>query len=93
MKVGTNIDDDKRRAGIIRLLINQLIDISINQLIRNAIGPTNKLMVDANQVWETQQAIDWMKDLIEFDPYWIEEPTSCDDIQSHATIAKVRGLN
>lgn len=45
-------------------------------------------MVDANQVWEVQEAIEWMNKLAEFKPIWIEEPTSPDDILGHATIAK-----
>ena len=46
-------------------------------------------MVDANQVWDVEQAIEWMKQLAEFKPLWIEEPTSPDDILGHATISKV----
>lgn len=48
----------------------------------------NKLMVDANQIWEVNEAIDWMKQLAEFKPHWIEEPTSPDDVLGHAKIAK-----
>lgn len=46
-------------------------------------------MVDANQVWSVDEAIDWMKGLAEYKPLWIEEPTSPDDILGHAKIAKV----
>lgn len=45
-------------------------------------------MVDANQVWDVPQAIEWMKNLSEFKITWIEEPTSPDDILGHATISK-----
>ena len=45
-------------------------------------------MVDANQVWDVPQAIEWMKSLAEFQLVWIEEPTSPDDILGHATIAQ-----
>jgi L-fuconate dehydratase len=48
-------------------------------------------MVDANQRWEVQQTIDWMKELADLKPLWIEEPTSPDDVLGHATIAKVSG--
>jgi L-fuconate dehydratase len=44
-------------------------------------------MMDANQVWDVSQAVSWMKELARFDPYWIEEPTSPDDVLGHATIA------
>jgi L-fuconate dehydratase len=44
-------------------------------------------MFDANQVWDVPQAIEWMQDLAKFDPWWIEEPTSPDDVLGHAAIA------
>lgn len=72
MKVGSNIDDDVRRAAI----------------IREEIGDERKLMMDANQKWEVKEAIEHMKVLARFDPWWIEEPTSPDDILGHATIAR-----
>jgi L-fuconate dehydratase len=72
MKVGANLDDDRRRARI----------------IRSEIGPDHMLAVDANQRWDVPVAIAWMRDLAEFDPYWIEEPTSPDDILGHAAIAR-----
>jgi L-fuconate dehydratase len=72
MKVGRDLGDDLRRA----------------RLIREEIGPDRKLMMDANQVWDVDQAIDWMKELAAFDPHWIEEPTSPDDVLGHAKIAQ-----
>src|SRR6185369_15395810 len=72
MKVGRDQADDIRRARI----------------IREEIGPERKLMVDANQIWDVDQAIEWMKPLAEFNPWWIEEPTSPDDVLGHAKIAK-----
>lgn len=70
MKVGRDRADDIRRAA----------------MIRESIGPDRFLMTDANQVWDVPQAIDWMKDLAPFDPWWIEEPTSPDDILGHRRI-------
>lgn len=72
IKVGRDLEDDIRRCRI----------------IREEIGWDRKLMVDANQVWEVDEAIEWMKPLAEFQPWFIEEPTSPDDILGHATIAK-----
>jgi len=72
MKVGRNLDDDVRRARIFRA----------------EIGSRSKLMMDANQVWDVGQAIDWMRELARFEPWWIEEPTSPDDILGHAAIAR-----
>ena len=72
MKVGIDIASDVRRAGV----------------IRDVIGPERFLMVDANQVWDVPQAIAWMEHLKPFDPLWIEEPTSPDDVLGHAAIAR-----
>uniref|UniRef100_A0A6M2E3X6 Mitochondrial enolase superfamily member 1 n=1 Tax=Xenopsylla cheopis TaxID=163159 RepID=A0A6M2E3X6_XENCH len=71
LKVGSNVEDDINRCKIIREII----------------GWNNLLMVDANQKWDVQEAIDWMKNLSEFKPLWIEEPTSPDDVLGHAAIA------
>lgn len=49
-------------------------------------------MVDSNQRWEVQEAISWMQDLAEFNIYWIEEPTSPDDISGHLAISQVGTL-
>ncbi len=72
IKVGTNLADDIRRCTI----------------MREEIGPQRKLMMDANQVWGVNEAIENMKQLAKFDPWWIEEPTSPDDVLGHATIAR-----
>src|SRR5439155_15285785 len=72
VKVGSDLADDIRRCAI----------------IREEIGPNRRLMTDANQVWEVDQAIDWMRQLARFDPWWIEEPTSPDDVLGHAAIAR-----
>lgn len=69
-KVGANIDDDIRRARI----------------LREEIGENLKLMMDANQVWDVDEAVTNMRRLAQFDPWWIEEPTSPDDILGHAAI-------
>ncbi|MFD2765373.1 enolase C-terminal domain-like protein [Micromonospora eburnea] len=72
MKVGGPLDDDLRRARIIRA----------------EIGPDALLMMDANQVWDVDEAITAMTALAEVDPYWIEEPTHADDVLGHARIAR-----
>ena len=72
LKVGLGLEDDLHRARI----------------MREEIGPESTLMIDANQVWEVNEAITAMKYLVDFDPLWIEEPTSPDDILGHATIAR-----
>jgi L-fuconate dehydratase len=72
LKVGRDRAEDARRAA----------------LVRSVIGDDSALMMDANQVWGVEEAIDWMSDLAEFKPLWIEEPTSPDDILGHATIAR-----
>jgi L-fuconate dehydratase len=72
MKVGPNLQDNIRRAA----------------LMREEIGPSRKLMMDANQCWDVDEAIRQMKDLALFDPWWLEEPTSPDDVLGHAKIAR-----
>ena len=72
MKTGRNIDDDIRRAKI----------------MRESIGDDCLLMMDSNQVWDVDTAILWMNKLAFVKPYFIEEPTSPDDILGHAKIAK-----
>ncbi len=57
-------------------------------IIREEIGPERKLMMDANQVWDVDEAIAHTQRLKEFDPWWIEEPTSPDDVLGHARIAR-----
>ena len=56
------------------------------KIARESIGDDVKLMVDANQAWEVDQAIEWMQHLQPFDPWFIEEPTSPDDIFGHKKI-------
>lgn len=70
LKVGKDLKNDMRRL----------------EIARTTLGPDIKIMIDANQVWEVDQAIKWMKSLAEFDPYFIEEPTSPDDIIGHKKI-------
>jgi L-fuconate dehydratase len=70
MKVGRDLSDDIRRL----------------EIVRSIMGPDRYLMIDANQVWEVGQAIDWVRELSRFNPYFIEEPTSPDDILGHKAI-------
>ena len=70
LKVGADIESDLRRA----------------RLLRQAIGPDRRLMLDANQVWGIDQAIHAIQALAEVNPWWIEEPTSPDDILGHRRI-------
>jgi len=70
MKVGCDKADDIRRLTI----------------ARETVGPDINLMVDANQVWEVNEAIGWVKDLAFAKPWFIEEPTSPDDIEGHRRI-------
>jgi L-fuconate dehydratase len=72
LKVGGDAGDDLRRG----------------RLVREEIGWTNKLMVDANQKWGVLEAIQRTKQLAELKPWWMEEPTSPDDILGHARIRR-----
>jgi L-fuconate dehydratase len=72
MKVGRDVASDAERAA----------------RIREALGPAGVLMMDANQYWGVDEAIAAMKVLGQFDPWWIEEPTSPDDVLGHARIRR-----
>ena len=70
LKVGRNLEEDKRRV----------------QIARDIIGPERNLMIDANQIWERDEAIAWVKELAFAKPWFIEEPTSPDDVEAHRAI-------
>ncbi len=72
IKVGGDPDQDRRRAAA----------------VREEIGARRRLMMDANQRWDVPEAIANIDRLARFDPYWIEEPTSPDDVLGHAAIAR-----
>ncbi|MGW0312216.1 L-fuconate dehydratase [Streptomyces flavidovirens] len=72
LKVGADLADDIRRL----------------RTARAAVGPDIRIAIDANQRWNVGEAVDWTRALAEFDPYWIEEPTSPDDVLGHAEIRK-----
>ncbi len=70
LKVGRDLEDDVRRL----------------RTVREVVGNNITLMVDANQVWEPSEAVEWMKSLAEFDLWFLEEPTSPDDILGHRQV-------
>ncbi|MFI8193484.1 enolase C-terminal domain-like protein [Streptomyces sp. NPDC085946] len=72
LKVGADLDDDVRRC----------------RAARAAVGPDVRIALDANQRWDVGEAIRWTKALAGFGPYWIEEPTSPDDVLGHAAIRR-----
>ncbi|MET9402965.1 enolase C-terminal domain-like protein [Kitasatospora sp. NPDC002965] len=75
LKVGASLEDDVRRL----------------RTAREAVGDDIRIAVDANQRWDVQAAIDWMSALAPYRPYWIEEPTSPDDILGHAAVRSAVG--
>ncbi|MFD9737009.1 enolase C-terminal domain-like protein [Umezawaea sp. NPDC059074] len=72
LKVGGDLADDVRRM----------------KLAREVVGDDIRIAVDANQRWDVSDAVDWMRELAPYDPYWIEEPTSPDDVLGHQAIAR-----
>ena len=70
LKVGADLDDDVRRFA----------------LARKVVGPDVRVSIDANQRWDVPEAIRWIQQLSEFDPWWVEEPTSPDDVLGHLAI-------
>jgi L-fuconate dehydratase len=72
LKVGGDLDDDVRRM----------------KLAREVVGDDVRIAVDANQRWDVDTAVAWMRELAPFQPYWIEEPTSPDDVLAHQAIGR-----
>ncbi len=72
LKVGADLADDVRRM----------------RTARAAVGDGIRIAIDANQRWNVGEAIEWTRALAGFDPYWIEEPTSPDDILGHAAVRR-----
>ena len=72
IKVGRDLEDDLRRCRV----------------LRDEMGPEARMMIDANQVWDVPEAIEWIGKLAEFDPWFVEEPTHPDDILGHLAIAR-----
>lgn len=72
VKVGGDVDNDLRRVA----------------LVREEIGPDATLMLDANQRWDIEEAIERTRGFARFNPWWMEEPTSPDDVLGHARIRR-----
>ncbi|MER7006954.1 L-fuconate dehydratase [Dactylosporangium sp. NPDC000555] len=72
LKVGADLDDDLRRMRV----------------AREVCGPGVRIAVDANQRWDVGAAVEWVRALAPYDPWWVEEPTSPDDVVGHAEIAR-----
>ncbi|MEV4631477.1 L-fuconate dehydratase [Micromonospora sp. NPDC049523] len=72
LKVGADLDDDIRRMRI----------------ARETCGPDIRIAIDANQRWDVDAAVTWVQALAEYSPWWVEEPTSPDDVLGHAAIAR-----
>jgi len=72
LKVGADLDDDIRRL----------------RTARETVGPGVRIAVDANQRWDVDTAVEWIRQLAPFDLAWVEEPTSPDDVLGHAAIAR-----
>lgn len=72
LKVGANLEDDKRHLA----------------LARSTVGPDIRIAVDANQFWDVDEAVEWMSHLTEFRLAWVEEPTSPDDVLGSSEIAR-----
>ena len=75
LKVGGTIENDMRRAAI----------------MREELGPNIRIMMDANQRWEVAEAVERTRALAVFEPWWMEEPTSPDDVLGHARIRREVG--
>ena len=63
-------------------------DIRRAFMLREALGPEVRIMLDVNQQWTLPQAIQMCRSLSSMSPYWIEEPTHPDDVLAHKTLAE-----
>lgn len=72
IKVGLSLEDDLRRC----------------RLAREAIGPGIAMAIDANQRWDVEAAIPWIRQLAPYGIAWVEEPTNPDDVLAHQTIRR-----
>jgi L-fuconate dehydratase len=72
IKVGLNVEDDVRRC----------------RLAREALGPDIAIAADANQRWDVDEAIPWIRRLAPYEIAWVEEPTSPDDVLAHQAIRR-----
>jgi L-fuconate dehydratase len=63
-------------------------DIRRMRLARETVGPDIRIAIDANQRWDVGEAVAWIKALAPWAPWWVEEPTSPDEILGHAAIRR-----
>ena len=84
--------ESSQKAGFTKFKMKVSRDLAVDkhrcELFRSILGPGVPLMMDANQCWDVDEAIAHMKELSQYKPLWIEEPTSPDDILGHAKIGK-----
>lgn len=73
IKVGTDLEDDLRRI----------------QLVKEAISPDTKLMVDANQVYNVKEAIEAVKAFAPHDLFFLEEPLNPMDVDGHKEVKEI----
>ncbi|MFD9253521.1 enolase C-terminal domain-like protein [Streptomyces bottropensis] len=103
LKVGADLDDDVRRMRTARppRALAQANppntrppappshhSVRRRRPARAAVGDGIRIAIDANQRWNIGEAVDWTRALAAYDPYWIEEPTSPDDILGHAAVRR-----
>ncbi|WCE08462.1 L-talarate/galactarate dehydratase [Pseudomonas sp. JBR1] len=84
--------DRSREQGIggIKLKVGQpdwAVDLERVARVRQHLGDSFPLMVDANQQWDRPTAQRMCRRFEEFDLIWIEEPLDCYDAEGHAALA------
>ncbi|GAA5908317.1 hypothetical protein JCM6882_006800 [Rhodosporidiobolus microsporus] len=95
LKVGSDLESDKRRLALLRSIVDDPAECAARpvptaeSLVGKNAGPTGSvLMIDSNQVFEVQQAVEYVKELAPYKPWFIEEPTAPDDVLGHSSIRK-----
>jgi L-fuconate dehydratase len=63
-------------------------DLRRAAMLRRFVGDSGILMFDANQTWNLPLASRMCRELAEFRPLWIEEPTHPDDLHAHVVLSR-----
>lgn len=77
MKIGTNFGTEIER------------DIRRIAMVRSLVGKDVKIAIDANQCWNTEQALEFAELVAKYDLAWYEEPIHSADIEELEKLTKI----
>ena len=67
-------------------------DVERVRVVREAVGPDVKVMVDANNAYRYYEAIQIARKIEQYDVFWFEEPVAPDDYRGHAMVAQATSI-